>query len=323
MGHKILVADDSVTIQKVVKITMSNDPVTIVECLDEPSMKEALQKDTYDLVLLDFNLTQDKSGYELAKEVHELSPNCSIMALLGTFDSIDEVKMKESFIEDKVVKPFESKEFISKVRSFLAAKVEEAPLEEEDQWTVDAPQPEEGTSSLDEEEEEYDISPNELSKEISGWAMEVPGVIGETKEQVNELPPVLELSDEIEESVDELPVFEKEAQQTTPAPSIEESIESEESAEDFWTVDEEAPVQHIQPVQEQTPEFKLDKLEIDSSEISQNIEIELREKITPIVEELVKKYCEQTIQKVAWEVIPDLAENLIKKELKEISRSIE
>ncbi|MDH5580492.1 MAG: response regulator [Bdellovibrionales bacterium] len=317
MGHKILVADDSVTIQKVVKITLGNDPVTIIECLDEASMKDSLNNNECDLVLLDFNLSQDKSGYELAKEVHELAPNCSIMALLGTFDTIDETKMKESFIEDKVVKPFESKEFISKVRSFLSNKATPVIEDEEDQWVVDAPQPEENAPLIDDDSDEYDIQPNELSKEISGWAMEVPGVIGEAQEETAELPPILDLA-----SKEEVPTPKKEVEHEQPIPTIEESIENETSAEDFWTADEEVSL-NVAPTQDEKIEFKLDEIKVDPAPISQNFETELKERITPIVEELVKKYCEQTIQKVAWEVIPDLAENLIRKELKEISQSIE
>ena len=41
-----------------------------------------------------------------------------------------------------------------------------------------------------------------------------------------------------------------------------------------------------------------------------------------MIEELVKEYCKQSAEKIAWEVIPDLAENLIRKELKEISKSL-
>jgi uncharacterized hydantoinase/oxoprolinase family protein len=37
---------------------------------------------------------------------------------------------------------------------------------------------------------------------------------------------------------------------------------------------------------------------------------------------MVKEVCSQSAEKVAWEVIPDLAENLIRKEIKNLSDSI-
>ena len=43
--------------------------------------------------------------------------------------------------------------------------------------------------------------------------------------------------------------------------------------------------------------------------------------IMPAIEDMVKKYCAESVEKVAWEVIPDLAENLINKEIEKISRS--
>ena len=42
----------------------------------------------------------------------------------------------------------------------------------------------------------------------------------------------------------------------------------------------------------------------------------------PQLEEMIKEFCRQSAEKVAWEVIPDLAENLIRKEIKEISDSV-
>jgi hypothetical protein len=44
--------------------------------------------------------------------------------------------------------------------------------------------------------------------------------------------------------------------------------------------------------------------------------------VRPIIEQMVQEYCKKTLEKVAWEVIPDLAENIIKKELQRISDSI-
>jgi hypothetical protein len=52
------------------------------------------------------------------------------------------------------------------------------------------------------------------------------------------------------------------------------------------------------------------------------IEQLLKEKMTPMIESLVKEYCQANIEKIAWEIIPDLAENLIKKELEKITESI-
>ena len=61
------------------------------------------------------------------------------------------------------------------------------------------------------------------------------------------------------------------------------------------------------------------KGKIDKEEIIN----ELIARLTPMIEEKVKEFCSTEVEKVAWEVIPDLAENLITKEIKEISESIQ
>jgi hypothetical protein len=58
---------------------------------------------------------------------------------------------------------------------------------------------------------------------------------------------------------------------------------------------------------------------MDQDELVEKLKISLR----PMIEEMVREFCRQNAEKVAWEVIPDLAENLIRKELKDISDSIQ
>jgi cell pole-organizing protein PopZ len=59
-------------------------------------------------------------------------------------------------------------------------------------------------------------------------------------------------------------------------------------------------------------------IHMDTDELVEKLKISLR----PMIEEMVREFCRQNAEKVAWEVIPDLAENLIRKEIKEISDSI-
>ena len=353
MKHKIIVADDSRTIQKVVNITLANDPVDLIECLDEKSLFHALSEDDIRLVLLDINLSSNKKGYELAKNISEEYPNTMIMALLGTFDTIDEEEMKNSSIGDKVVKPFESKEFISKVRSLLEMNTpkrsdedDEIDFDEGDEWVLDVPSSDQKVTS---EVKEKETKPpnNHLHDEIGSWGINVPGIIGEEKRGDVELPPIIEekatmhskekvqTPDEVEFSFDD--VIEEDETNLNLGNDYQDNIEinisDEIKNEDFWAIDDEEEEDFPEKLEKNTTLLQddleegfsfqeLDKTSINSNNFSL-MESEIKEKITPIIEDLVKKYCENIVQQVAWEVIPDLAENLIKKELKEISQSIE
>jgi hypothetical protein len=74
------------------------------------------------------------------------------------------------------------------------------------------------------------------------------------------------------------------------------------------------------------------KLEFTSGKADQGINLnnvnidelveKLKTSLLPQIETMIKDHCKDVALKVAWEVIPDLAENLIKKEIKEISESI-
>ncbi len=54
----------------------------------------------------------------------------------------------------------------------------------------------------------------------------------------------------------------------------------------------------------------------------EEIFVKLKAALPPLVEQYMKDYCAQTVERVVWEIIPDLAENLIRKELKNIAESV-
>ena len=60
-------------------------------------------------------------------------------------------------------------------------------------------------------------------------------------------------------------------------------------------------------------------IHMDQDELVEKLKLSLR----PMIEEMVREFCRQSAEKVAWEVIPDLAENLIRKEIKDISDSVQ
>ena len=221
MTHKILVADDSLTVQKVVSITLASYDYELVECKDESQLNEQLMIGGASLLLLDLNLSEGKSGYQVAKEAKGKLPELPIILLLGTFDSVDEEKFNDSGLSDRIVKPFESSSFIQKIQSllesgsdedssaifsnetesnFLENDVEEIRLNEPednsggDGWVVDSPAPvDKSSESWDSYSQKSDDSiENQLAASLEGWGMNVPGTIGVTQDEMNmELPGVI------------------------------------------------------------------------------------------------------------------------------------
>ena len=73
MSKTIFIADDSLTIQKVVSITLASHSYQLVACHSEEELFLELGKQQCDLLLLDFNLSEDHSIEELVSKSMKLS----------------------------------------------------------------------------------------------------------------------------------------------------------------------------------------------------------------------------------------------------------
>ena len=205
MNYKVLLADDSLTIQKVIKITLANQPFDIVDCTSDDELFKKLPQVQPELVFLDFNLSEKYSGYELASKIKSIVPTARILLLLGTFDTIDEIAMQKSGASDKIVKPFDSNKFIALCKrlvdtativelSIPETKKEEFIVpQEEDQWKMSHTIEE---KILPEQPKPvFDIRNhlNPLDQEVTEWGMSIPAVIHDesSHEKKIDLPSII------------------------------------------------------------------------------------------------------------------------------------
>ena len=209
MNHKVLLADDSLTIQKVIKITLANQPYDITECSSEEELFQKLPQLEPKIVFLDINLSSQYTGYELCSKIKAISPSAKVLMLLGTFDNIDDVAFKKCGASDKIVKPFDSNKFIAICKQLIEAsednedldypevqnEIEDQDQDVEDQWQMTTSTDMAIDQGFDSAAiQEQPVSINALNQEISDWGMSVPGVISEgaTTTGMMELPPVME-----------------------------------------------------------------------------------------------------------------------------------
>jgi len=127
MGSKVLLADDSVTIQKVVGIIFANEDydLTIVATGDD-AIRKAVEI-TPDAMLVDA-LMPGKSGYEVCREIRQ-NPKLSHVAILlmtGAFEVVDEEKNRLSGADEFIVKPFESQSLIDATNRMIALTAQRA-----------------------------------------------------------------------------------------------------------------------------------------------------------------------------------------------------
>ncbi len=141
MSKKILLADDSITIQKVVSLTLASEDYELLIVGDGDSALEKAREIRPELIIADISMP-GMNGYELCEAIkrdEELAA-IPVMLLASTFEAIDEEKAERVGADGHMVKPFESEELIAHIKDLLSRPpkaVAEGPVEE--------PQPEEVT----------------------------------------------------------------------------------------------------------------------------------------------------------------------------------
>lgn len=121
MSKKILLADDSVTIQKVISITFSSEDYELTVVGDGDSAINKAKEERPDLILADVAMP-GKNGYEVSEALKKdpATANIPVMLLAGTFEPLDKHEAERVKADESIVKPFESQELLDKVRTLLA-----------------------------------------------------------------------------------------------------------------------------------------------------------------------------------------------------------
>jgi CheY-like chemotaxis protein len=131
-GRKLLLADDSATIQKVVDLTFTDEGLEVITVGDGQQAIEKLEEIAPDIVLADVFMP-GLSGYQVCEYIkrNERFRHIPVMLLVGSFEPFDEAEARRVGADDYLTKPFQSiRTLIGKVGNLLsgggAADVDEA-----------------------------------------------------------------------------------------------------------------------------------------------------------------------------------------------------
>jgi CheY-like chemotaxis protein len=137
MGKKILLADDSITIQKVIELTFSDEDFDVVTVGNGRLALERLPEVRPDIVLCDI-IMPEKDGYEVCEQIKS-SPTWShlpVLLLTGAFEPFDQERATRAGYDGSLAKPFEPETLVAKVKELLARVPRPAPARPA---TVEAP----------------------------------------------------------------------------------------------------------------------------------------------------------------------------------------
>lgn len=312
MKARILVADDSATIQKVVELALSKAGVELVQARSAEEAMRKVRDVKPDLMLIDHSMP-DRSGQDLCATFRK-DPKLKgvpIILMAGASSPVDAAAVQRVGASDVVTKPFDSQTFIGKVKQFLvgAAPQDEAGLE-----TERAPGPE----SLAVE------PPEMLGEEIRLPADVMAQAPADESIPTYELPvtegeglalgkPVHEgTQSELTSGVRDLRFEDMAAAMGVGRPGAR--IRDERSGEPTGRAQtgREAPEGPAGPQTLAVP-----------PELVKTLAREVAERVaTHLVKELRAELLDR-VNKVLWEVVPDLAEQLISQELQRIRELVE
>ena len=123
-GRKLLLADDSATIQKVIDLTFADEGVRVVAVGNGQEAIDQLLEFAPDIVLADVFMPA-RNGYEVCEYVktNEKLKHIPVMLLVGSFEPFDEAEARRVGADDILTKPFQSiRRLIDRVGGLVSGK---------------------------------------------------------------------------------------------------------------------------------------------------------------------------------------------------------
>jgi len=126
MRRRILLADDSVTIQKVIELTFMDEDYEVRAVSNGDDAIKALPEVEPQFVIADVHMP-GANGYEVCRRSKERRPDVPVLLLVGTFEPFDEAQSRAVGADSYLKKPFDSQELLQRVGELLSRGAAPAP----------------------------------------------------------------------------------------------------------------------------------------------------------------------------------------------------
>jgi CheY-like chemotaxis protein len=360
-GRKLLLADDSATIQKVIDLTFADEGVQVVAVGNGQDAIDQLLELEPDIVLADVFMPSP-DGYEVCRYVktHEKLKHIPVMLLVGSFEPFDEAEARRVGADDILIKPFQS---IRRLIDRVGALVTKPPVEKE-RPTAELPkveEPQDEEAFMDTYELEVttaDTLPLEEAIKESEQKVEQPVAATESfpREETMETETgndsqgdsdvlldlgdyepvqasadddfVLDLDDEPSDVAE--PAYAAAPMRTFVEPEVKEAVAAAASSYELtyqpqvhssYADTQEVPytpeMQDVAVVEPEPEPMFAEPEPVAAAQPSGPISAGslTPEMIDVIARRVVEMMSDKVVREIAWEVVPDLAELLIKQQL--------
>jgi len=358
-GRKLLLADDSATIQKVIDLTFADEGVRVVAVGNGQDAIDQLLEVQPDIVLADVFMPA-RTGYEVCEYVktNEKLKHIPVVLLVGSFEPFDEAEARRVGADDILTKPFQS---IRRLIDRVGALVTSPPVEKESP-TAELPkieEPEEEEVRMDVHELEVTTADTlPLQDALIDYEQKVEQPVAATESlpreetmksetrndsqgdsdvllDLGEFEPVhasadddfvLDLDDESGEVA--APAYAAAPVRTFVEPEVKEAVASASAYESTYQPQVQPSFAETQEVPfaselrdvaavEPEPQPVVAEPEPVATSVAPSFNSGqlTPEMIDVIARRVVEMMSDKVVREIAWEVVPDLAELLIKQQL--------
>ena len=316
MARKLLLADDSITIQKVVELVLAEEGYDIKATGNGEDALSALSSFKPDVVLADIDMPK-MNGYQLCERIktNPATKNIPVILLAGAFEPLDDELARNVGAEDFIVKPFESQELIDKIQAVISGEAAVKGIAEEEvavSEVMEGIEPEEDLWTMEEL----------VSEPLATEALkeEAPA------EEVN-VEEAFDFAEETEVGAKK-EVFEK------PAPAWPaERVEVTPARVEYLSKEEVATIVRREVAEKVSSMLSVDMKNIVLSSLIPSLKDSAEKVLWEVAPDLTEKLLKEMLQgalasltkeveKVIWETVPDLAESMIAKEIEKIKSGI-
>ncbi|MEO7658817.1 MAG: response regulator [Pyrinomonadaceae bacterium] len=124
---KLLLADDSVTIRKVIELTFAGEGIDVTAVTDAAAAMSKFVEIQPDIVLVDIDL-DGTSGYHICEMIKqdEATKHIPVLLLVGSFEPFDQTEAERVQADGFLTKPFQSiRDLVAQVWQLLGREAEE------------------------------------------------------------------------------------------------------------------------------------------------------------------------------------------------------
>ncbi len=331
MAKKIIVADDSTTVQRVIKLILSPKGYEVEGCESGKKAIETIKKGLPDIIFADA-VMKNMNGIELAAALKKKTPELSAIPVVVLVNSVDDTKdedIKKCGAVAKLIKPFDDSQLIDAVEKYsskLTVSNSDPNTEpEQSDWNMESferpevPDFNEPIKTVKIDDEFFTITEDEIIKELG---VPDPSSYKEVRDKANSFPSSEETLSEEESQrlLEEFRLMEnrdgtiKFDEDKTPIAGIVantkkaqiEKIQAEPDMGLWSSKTYSDPAKLQEPTQAPAPMFGFDDL------------TDLPDLEKELCDQDVKRMTKDAVEKMVKDLLPEIAEKIIREEISKI-----